>query len=259
MLIFNHFEYIIKNDNGAIKMDKYDLLFWTDILSEHAKFQINAFSHKEGNYISTAERFYHNFIKYNQTIEYGKNVDMYALENDVIKFISFKKEIIFNLLHHNILINFSPSFINHMVNEANEFLGMFRSGICPEKTQNPSLYIKIWLADASGHASTLSAFLDLAEVPNIQHAEFFKDMFDKLGKKASEITMIKENMETHVDVSFLKEETIEALDEFILYVEKIGELLDSKRIMSVGTMSSEITTHFVKEHRYFINKLNTCL
>ena len=262
-------------------MDRNDLLFWTDILSDHAMFQANALSYKEAKFIAEAERFHYLFKSSNESIQQGQNVDMHILENNTSRFIDFKKKIIINLLNHNILINFSPSFVNHMVNEANEFLGLFHAPSRPQKTEpslnssitsvsGPSaghspasypLYIKIWLADASGHASALASFLDLAETPSIQQGEYFKFAFDNLGKKASEISMIAENLKEDVsvellkNVELLKEETINTLEEFIKYCEKTGELLDKKTIMGIGTFSSIVTNHFIKEHRYFIDKV----
>ena len=240
-------------------MTRNDLLFWTDILSEHAMFQTNAFSYKEERFIAEAEKFHQIFKSYNQVILSGNNVDLRTLESDTIRFIDFKKKLIFGLLQHQVKINFSPSFINHMLNEADEFLSILRSGSCPVKTENAALYIKTWLADASGHASTLSAFLDLAETPSIRKAEFFKNVFDNLDKKASEISMISGNLKTKINIELLKEEVIEALNAFIQFCAKTGELLDNNKIMSAGTLSSMITNHFINEHKYFIHKIQTCV
>ena len=236
-------------------MHNEDLLFWTGILADHAKFQINAFSPKEVLLIKEAEKFHLYFAEKNEALKQKENVDINDLEKHTSDFIDFKKSMITSLLHHNILINFSPSFINHMVNEADEFLSMLRGSVLPGKMENPPLYMKTWLADASGHASTLAAFLDFAEVPTIKQGQIFKQMFDDLGKKASEVTNIKENLHTDIDVGLLKNEVIYTLDEFIKYCEGVGELLDEKKIMSIGTLSSEVTNHFIKEHNYFIQKL----
>jgi len=240
-------------------MDNNDLLFWTYILAEHAMFQTNAFSHKEEIYIVEAENFNHTFKMYNQAIASNQSIDLQTLENDTINFIGFKKKIIAGLLQHKVLINFSPSFINHMVNEADEFLSILRFGTCPVKTENPTLYIKTWLADASGHASTLAAFIDLAETPSIQCAKSFKHTFDRLCKKASEMHMISENLQTNVNIELLKEEVTEALNEFIQFCFTTGKLLDKKQIMSAGTLSSDITNHFINEHQYFMYKLQKCM
>ena len=231
-------------------MNKSDLLFWTDILSEHAMFQMNAFSSKEEMYILEAKRFHKLFKGYNEAIASKKAIDMAVIEGDVSKFIDFKKKIIFELLRHNLLISFCPSFINHMINEANEFMNILHG-----KEQEMSLYIKIWLADAAGHATTLASSLDFAETVEIQRAEYFKDTFDRLSKKASEINMIRDNLKMDVDLSLLKEEVVSFLEDFIDYSGELGELLDSKRVMSSGTLSSVVTNHFISEHRYFIGKL----
>ena len=248
-------------------MDRNDLLFWTDILSDHAMFQVNALSYKEAKFIAEAERFHYFFKNSNESIRHGQNIDMHVLESNTSNFINFKKKIIVSLLNHSILINFSPSFINHMINEANEFLGLFHPLPQSENVESsfgaslesplkpPSLYTKIWLADASGHASTMASFLDLSETFLIQQAEYFKFTFDNLVKKASEINMTGENLKTDINTDLLKEETIGTLEEFIKFCEKTGELLDKKTIMGIGTFSSAVTNHFIKEHRYFINKI----
>ncbi|MCL2285352.1 MAG: DUF2935 domain-containing protein [Firmicutes bacterium] len=240
-------------------MDNNDLLFWTYILAEHAMFQANAFSYKEEKYIAEAEKFHNTFSIYNQAISANRSIDLHALENDTVSFISFKKKIIADLLQHSVLINFSPSFINHMVNEADEFLSILRFGTCPAKTENPTLYIKTWLADASGHASTLSAFLDLVETPTIRRAQSFENIFDNLGKKASEMSMIGENTQVNLNVELLKEEVTETLNDFIQFCITTGQLLDKKQIMAAGALSSEITNHFVNEHHYFLHKIQTCV
>jgi len=240
-------------------MDNNDLLFWTYILAEHAMFQTNAFSHKEEEYITKAEQFNQIFTTYNQVAASNQSIDLHTLEIDTISFIDFKKKIIIDLLQHKVLIGFSPSFINHMVNEADEFLSILRFGTCPIKTEHPTMYIKTWLADASGHASTLAAFIDLAETPTIRQAESFKNLFDALGKKTSEMNMISENLKTNPNLELLKEEVTEALNKFIQFCITTGRLLDKQQIMSAGTLSSDITNHFINEHQYFIHKIRTCM
>jgi len=220
-------------------------------------FQTNAFSHKEEKYIAEAEKFHQTFSIFNQALLSQRSIDLHTLEKDTECFIDFKKKIIFDLLQHNVLINFSPSFINHMVNEADEFLSILHSGTCPKETKNTTLYIKTWLADASGHASTLSASLDLAETFTIRQAQSFENIFDKLGKKASEMNMISDNLKIDINIELLKEETAEVLNKFIQFCITTGELLDNKKIMSTGTLSSQITNHFIHEHQYFLHKIQT--
>ncbi|MCL1787247.1 MAG: DUF2935 domain-containing protein [Defluviitaleaceae bacterium] len=240
-------------------MDHNDLLFWTYILADHALFQSNAFSHKEAAHIETAEQFYHAFITYNQAFSQKQSVDLHALEEETVRFIDFKKQIVAGLLRHQVLIGFSPTFINHMINEADEFLSILRFGTCPAKTENGALYIKTWLADAYGHARTLAAFLDLAETPSIKEAQAYKNTFGRLGKKASEMYMIHENLGAGIDLALLKEEVTDALNGFNQLCQATGRLLDAKKIMCVGTLSSEVTNHFVNEHMYFMHKMQVCM
>ncbi len=238
-------------------MNKEDLMFWTDILSDHAFFQINAFSPKEEKHINIAKQFYTIFKTANHHVsKEGINIDLDSLENQVKNFISFKKNIVYELLNRNILINFSPSFINHMINEAKEFESLFHYD-SPKDTKNPPVYIKHWILDASGHASTIMGSLDAAETSYINSAEFYKIKFDKLHKKVSEMEMIHDNLKSQMDYDHLINEIIVSLDKFITLCENLGKLLDRCKIMSMGTFSPMVTSHFVKEHIYFIDKLRT--
>ena len=73
------------------------------------------------------------------------------------------------------------------------------------------------------------------------------------------MAMISENLQTTIDTGLLKDEVSEALSKFIDFCITTGELLDSKKIMSAGTLSSQITYHFIHEHTYFLSKIQTCL
>ena len=235
-------------------MDHNDLLFWTYILADHAMFQANAFSYKERTHIETAEAFHHIFTTYNQAISAKQSIDLTALENDTARFINFKKEIITGLLSHNLRIGFSPTFINHMVNEGAEFLHILQAA-CPAKTQDPAQYIKKWLADAYGHAFTLAASIDLAETSTIHQAKGFATSFNRLYKKAGEIQTLSKNLGATPDLALLKEETATMVEAFTQFCFTAGGLLDSKQLMSTGTLSSEMTNHFINEHTYFLHKM----
>ena len=241
-------------------IDRADLIFWTDILTDHARFQISAFAPSEETYIREAMNFQLTFEQYHQAAQTTMDsASLSYLMHDVAKFIDFKKAIITNLLQCNVQINFTPGFINHMVNEASEFLSLLSENTtCAAKTKHPATYIKIWAADAAGHTAAIIANLDPAETLLIENTQHYKTKFDNLCKKSMELEMIQANL-GHTNYHLLKAETLAALKHFITFCQELSTLLDNCNILSSGTFSAAITNHFIKEHEYVIRKLNSCM
>ena len=241
-------------------IDRSDLIFWTDILTDHATFQINAFSPKEEAYIREALNFQVTFDQYHKAAQATMDAPtLNYLMHDVAKFIDFKKDLIANLMQCNVLINFTPGFINHMVNEASEFLSLLSENTtCATKTKYPSTYIKTWVADAGGHAAAIIASLDHAETLLLENAQHYKTKFDNLCKKSMELEMIQDNLE-QANYFLLKAETLATLKHFIAFCKELSTLLDNCNILSAGTFGSAMTNHFIKEHEYVIKKLNSCM
>ena len=116
--------------------------------------------------------------------------------------------------------------------------------------------IKIWLADGSGHAAGLMSFLDPAETLITVEVQMFKEKFDKLFIKASELEMML-NWADSFDgaLLLLAEETVEWLENFTVFLEKLKELRAQCKILGNGTLSPIIPDHFMREHIYFVSKI----
>ena len=74
----------------------------------------------------------------------------------------FKLNIIQKQLEGKITIHFTPTFINHMVNEVEEYITVLEflrkgSTACFHELH----YHLVWLTDAAGHAGSISGGLDL--------------------------------------------------------------------------------------------------
>ncbi len=239
-------------------MEKSDLLFWTDIMSDHGEFLSKALSSKEEKCIDDAIAFKNIFQQHRSQID-TNNYGEVNLENDIKLLILYKKSLVLKLLQCEITISFPPSFINHMINEASEFSSMFKAKNCSPLTDSPGLYIKRWIADASGHASTIISQLDPAETLLLQNAQYYKDNFDLLYKKCSEIEMIQVNLGVKDYSSLLKSEAIKVIESFVGFCENTIPLCDKCLVLKAGTFNSAVLKHFIKEHLYFIKKVNECL
>lgn len=77
----------------------------------------------------------------------------------------FKLSIIQKQLEGKITIHFTPTFINHMVNEVEEYitvLEFLKKGEVPPVFHELHYHL-VWLTDAAGHAGSISGGLDLVE------------------------------------------------------------------------------------------------
>ena len=76
---------------------------------------------------------------------------------------AFKLNIIQKQLEGKITIHFTPTFINHMVNEVEEYitvLEFLKKGEVPPVFHELHYHL-VWLTDAAGHAGSISGGLDL--------------------------------------------------------------------------------------------------
>ncbi|MFZ5985636.1 MAG: DUF2935 domain-containing protein [Bacillota bacterium] len=242
---------------------KSELLFWTGIMRDHAIFQVNALAPKEQTHIQNA-MYYRDFFQ-RMIFELERATEYKTLIPKLLQglqcFIEFKKMILKGLLTCQLQINLPPSLINHQINEAMEFSTLL---IAPEKCPNNMMslagYIKIWLVDSIGHAAGIAAFLDPSEELLQEEALRFKMMFSKLQTKASELEMMLNKVGLNVGaLKLLANETVQWMDKFIEYLEKVRKLRCSCEALGLGTLLPLIPDHFIREHRYFISKIKDCL
>jgi hypothetical protein len=242
---------------------KKDIVFWSGIMKDHAMFQANAFTVKEMSYVQTSMYYKNYFQNAMKKFENCKNVEEEMLSDLLAvleSFIEYKKEILRGLLMCRIQMNFPPTLINHQINEAMEFrhlLIMPKESIIDTPDELAS-HIKIWLADGSGHAAGLMSFLDPAETLITAEVQMFKEKFDKLLIKASELEMMLNRVDLcDGALMLLAEETIEWLDNFTVFLGKFKELRAQCKVLGQGTLSPIIPDHFMREHMYFVSKIKS--
>lgn len=243
---------------------KQDLIFWTGIMRDHAIFQLSTLAPKEKEYIQWA-KYYRDFFQsmlyeLENTADYRLLVP--KLLKGVVNFIEFKRIILRCLLTCSIGINLGPSFFNHQINEALEFKALLENpsimnDICKH---NLAGYLKKWIADAVGHAAAVVSFLDATEELLIDEAAEFKKTFSKLQLKAAELEqMLDRACLKDGTLEQLAKETIEWLNKFICFSDKLKKLRASCKAMAIGTMLPLIPDHFIREHLYAIGKIKACL
>lgn len=239
-----------------------DIAFWTGIMRDHAMFQVNTLAPKEAYYIQNSMCYMNFFQQMLNRLDSGEEIEAIypLLLNGLTRFIEYKKMLLNGLLVCQLQMGLPPSLINHQINEAMEFMALLSMPV-QSKIDTPLelvYMLKIWLADSVGHAAGLAAFLDPTEALIIDETVKFKESFNKLLTKASELEMMLSK--THLKdgaLEYLAEETVNWMEMFICFLEKVKKLRMSCKVLGVGILSPLIPDHFIREHKYFINKIKT--
>ncbi|WZL74233.1 DUF2935 domain-containing protein [Clostridiaceae bacterium 35-E11] len=239
--------------------------FWTEIMRDHGKFQHDALAPQESESIKMTKYFINLFHRLHvEANEFPTNASSIEINNFVNKntsalthFIQFKTFLLRRLMKCNIHLGLPPSFINHMLNEAMEYYRVlcFIQGSIPfdQPLENLRLH-RIWLPDASGHASAIASDLDAVESELIQCAQEFAKRFDNLVKKTSELSKIYERTGfKDSSLTYLNKEVAEEIDKFVCYLEKIKALRSKCSIL--GTISPLLPDHMIREEKYYMYRI----
>ena len=242
---------------------RYEIEFWTRIMRDHGEFQYISLASNENEAIGTAQYFMNLF----ERLHLEASANQVPISNlisssktAVTQFIDFKRYLLTRLMSCNINMGMTPTYLNHMINEALEFLNVLNLA---DKTiqynnliENLRLH-NIWLRDASGHASSIAASLDPVEINSIKEANEYVQKFDNLSKKAfSMYTMYERTRLNNTSIYHFNEQVIITLTEFISFLERIEELRDECSIFTTGTFSPELPNHMMREEGYYIYKIN---
>lgn len=143
--------------------------FWLQVLGDHARFILNALSPKETMTIQKASYFINVFDQL--LLEANKQLteeQLNALTQQAYHYAQeirlFKLELIKRQLTKDIVIELPPTFINHMVNEVEEYLLVLCFLLAKQIPTTSSVYQHlVWLLDAGGHAAAIDSGLDAVE------------------------------------------------------------------------------------------------
>lgn len=143
--------------------------FWLRILKDHSQFIHDSLYPSETEEIKKASSFiqqftqllaYVNSIDANNAVPFSVTVDEAVEQLKQFKFHILRKQLV-----GNINIHLPPTFINHMVNELEEYqivLSYLKKGEVPPIFHELHHHL-LWLLDASGHAGAIHDDLDGVE------------------------------------------------------------------------------------------------
>lgn len=235
--------------------------FWLQVLGDHARFILVGLSPKEKGEIKEARKFIRIFDQLLERSRHPLTVPQLAELTreayDQAKNIRvFKLDLIRQHLVGDIGLQLPPSFINHMVNEVDEYLLVLEC-LLERKLPpvcHPVHHHLLWLLDAQGHAAAIRDDLNEIEQMLKEQSQCFVKRFKDFYLKAVEMegflrTCLKDfpalcrfNLEVEQEILCFKA--------FLL---QIRELVGTNQ--ALGSIAPLIPDHMLREECYYLIKL----
>ncbi|MDM5187245.1 DUF2935 domain-containing protein [Bacillus sp. DX4.1] len=231
--------------------------FWLKVLGDHAQFLTDALAPKETEDIQTAMGFVQTFDRLLRNIHTVNLVDFAKKAKEVAeKFREFKLSILRKQLERKVVISFTPTFLNHMVSEVEEYITVLEYLI---KAEVPPVfhelhYHLVWLTDAAGHAGAIKSKLDLVEKRLKEKSAEYEKHFEQFYLKALEMTgYLRTELHSFPALKkFTKDVSLE-LTLFSRFLHELEELELSEQIL--GSLSGRMADHMAREECYYLLKL----
>jgi hypothetical protein len=234
--------------------------FWLKVLRDHSIFLEGALHHKEKEDIAKAVHFKEYFIKELEKLPSLSKDQLRQLSKQVAPQVKalkeFKLSIIKRQLQGKIKIHFGPTFINHMVNELEEYekvLGYLKNGEGPPIFHELHHHL-LWLSDAAGHAGAISGTVDLAEKDLRQKGLIFEKQFNEFYLKAVELAnYLRANIRTFPALRKFNDDVDIEIRLFQIFLEELEEM--EMKEEALGSFSAQMADHMYREESYYIQKV----
>lgn len=247
--------------NNIRKIILFEHMFWLQILGDHSRFIFNALSVKETDFIKQAGKFINLFDDLlRRSREEISNESLHELNYEAysaaMKIRKFKLTIISKRIEEQIRINIAPTFLNHMINELDEYISILSKLINGEMPYSRDIHLHLlWLSDAEIHGLALAGVLDMADKELIERCREYSKVFSNLYLKAIEY---KGYMRTGIlDFPALKKLNFDVDDRincFKNFLKVLEEGVLGREIL--GAIYPLMVNHMFREECYYLTKLS---
>lgn len=249
------------NTSVNIESAVFEHRFWLQILGDHSRFIFFSLAPTETEYILLAQEF---ILLFDQLLEDTQHIpDEEALDKlhqnaygATSRLREFKLELLSMSLNADLKSQLSPSFINDMLNELEEYLYVLSN--LSNNTPNvihPIHYHMLWLSDAIGHAATIEAELDFIEADLIDQACRFRMQFQDLYLKALIMNgYLRTELKHFPSLIRLNEQATTVIQSFTDYLDSLRDKRTDRKVL--GTMIPLMADHMSREECYYLWKLS---
>lgn len=239
------------------KSARFEHRFWLQILGDHSRFIHEALAPVEKADIEKSSAFIRVFDTLLGKANSEEILHLTAeAEVEVLKLRELKLNLIKKHLVGKIKIHLSPTFINHMVNELEEYLRIIKY---LNKQQVPPHYHElhyhlVWLLDAAGHSGAISSNLDSVEKRLKEKSDLYTKHFEDFYLKAVELAgYLRTNLTTFPALEKMNGDVALEMKLFQNFLHEIEELEISKQ--ALGTFAPLMADHMLREECYYLMKL----
>lgn len=243
--------------NHKIECIAFEQKFWIPIMRDHCQFILDSLSPRETKEIKTARSLLEELNQLQAQKEFSLTQEGIKASTKIAKHLrSFKLHIIKRLLTESFAFNLTATFINHMVNEIDEYLRILsylNRGKLPPPL-HPLHHHLLWLPDAAGHAVGLDQKMDGVEKDLKKRTRHFSKRFESYYIKAVELAGF---LRTHLqDFPALSRFNREVEWEILLFQGFLNELEElSLNKEAISALDPLLPDHMFREECYYLHKL----
>lgn len=229
-------------------------------MGDHARFILNALSPVEQADIAKAHQF---ISTYDVLLEAARRTNGEDLQNlthqaykQTMALREFKLDLLRRLLLGKVKIALTPTFINHMVNELEEYMRILQALASgqPVPQFDPLHHDLLWLPDAAGHAAAIASDLDAVEKRLIRKSHEFEKHFNEFHLKAIEMVgYIRTKLRDfpafrrfHLDIDM-------EMNLFVAFLRELEEMEISAEVLD--RIAPLVPDHMMREECYYLTKL----
>jgi len=235
--------------------------FWLQILGDHSRMILGGLSPRETEDIRKAQAFIGVFdTLLVQARHAHEGADLSALNRKSYAHAgalrAFKLDLLGRQLLGRVRIMLTPTFLNHMVNELDEYVRILQALVAgrPVPEFDPLHHDFLWLPDAAGHAGIIAADLDMVEKRLIRRSRHFVKHFEGFYLKAIELAgYMRTNMRDFPAFRRFHRDVDLEIRLFVAFLTELEETELSAEVLD--RISPLIPDHMMREEWYYLTKL----
>lgn len=237
---------------------RFEHEFWLQVMGDHARFILDSLPISESDDIEIAKKFKNHYDKLLENLDETADYRTFTsqIEKLTSQFRDYKLSIIRRHLQGNIRIHLPPTFINHMVNELEEYelvMSYLVKGEAPPVFHELHHHL-VWLLDAAGHASAISGSLDIVEKKFSEKSGDFVSRFEEFYIKAVELKgYLRANIDSFPALRRMNNDVELEIELFKGFLHEIEEMELSDELL--GTFSPLMSDHMAREECYYLMKV----
>ncbi|PTM59782.1 protein of unknown function (DUF2935) [Desmospora activa DSM 45169] len=244
------------------RVSAFEHRFWLQVLGDHGRFIRDSLSPLETEEVQKAIAFIHTFDHLLQQAHRSLSTDGWMqLAQEAyqasLQMRTFKLHLIRRHLTESIQLQLSPTFVNHMVNEVEEYIRLLyhlNRGEAPP-LQNPLHHHLVWLLDAAGHAGAIEGNLDAVEKGLKKKSHRFTTHFEQFYLKAVELAgYMRTNLSNFPALDRFNSQVELEIAVFQRFLGEIEELRLTNQ--ALGVLAPLMADHMAREECYYLIKLS---